>query len=140
MSSRGFESNRDSRSGAEDGALVEGKRVIVTAFNPAGLREQRLESDLRFETRQVGADAVVDTKTEGDMGIRAAGNVEQIRAVEDFFVAIRRANPAKDDAVLGDLYALQRDRPRGPSWVELNRRSEAEDFVDGGRHEARTLS
>ena len=55
-------------------------------------------------------------------------------------VAIRRADPAKDDAVLGDLYALQRDRPRGSSRVELNRRSETKHFIDGGRHEARALS
>jgi hypothetical protein len=98
--------------------------------------EEGGEGVLGFETGERGADAVVDAVAEAEVGVVAAGEVEQVGLVEAGGVAVSGGEDDQDRVAGGDGLAAEGDRGGGVApGGELHRAVVAEEFLDGGGEE-----
>ena len=75
--------------------------------------------------------------TEGDVGIRRAGDVEAEGIAEDLLVAVRRRIPEREALALGDLHASDLGVAGRPAREVRDRRGPAQDLLHRGPQRGR---
>ena len=101
--------------------------------------EQHLEDDSAFQTRQRGAEAMVDPAPERDVGPGVAPDIEPVRILEHVRIPVGRAQKEHDVVAFPQRNAAHLAVGEHAPKIRLHRRVESEELLDGRRDQARVI-
>src|SRR5579885_2247440 len=98
---------------------------------------KRIDRDLRFGSREVGAEAVMNSSAEGEMLVAVAGDIEAVRVGKSVGVAIAGADQNDDVTVAGNLDTSDGDVLQRAAAGGLNGAVVTQAFLDRAGQEVR---